>query len=46
MHIPLRKSVEHPTGLEHGIVVAIILWLMLAGVAVFIANAWAAGVLE
>jgi hypothetical protein len=35
-HIP-----GHPTGLEQNLAVAVVLWVMLAGVCVLIANAWA-----
>ena len=38
VHIP-----AHPTPLEQDLSVAIVLWIMLAGICVFVANAWAAG---
>jgi hypothetical protein len=31
----------HPTALEQNIAVAVVLWVMFAGVCVLIANAWA-----
>jgi hypothetical protein len=34
-------SPGHPTFLEQNLAVAVVLWVMLAGVCVFIANAWA-----
>lgn len=36
----------HPSALERHIAVAIVLWVMLAGVCVVLANAWAAGMLQ
>lgn len=43
---PNQRSSHHPTTLEHGLAVAIVLWVMLAGVCVVMANAWAAGLLD
>jgi hypothetical protein len=37
------QSPEHPTSLEQQIAVAIVLWIILAGVSVVVANAWAMG---
>lgn len=35
----------HPTSIEQDVAVAIVLWIMLAGVCVVVANAWAAGII-
>lgn len=36
---------KHPSSLEQDLSVAIVLWIMLAGICVLVANAWAAGVI-
>lgn len=36
-----HTSTGHPTSLEQHLAVAVVLWMMLAGVCVLIANAWA-----
>ena len=40
-----RTAGEHPTTLEHNIAIIIVLWVILAGVCVVLANAWAASLL-
>lgn len=32
---------QHPSNLEHTIALAVVVWLMLAGICVLAANAWA-----
>lgn len=38
-------NTKHPSNLEQDLSVAIVLWIMLAGICVLVANAWAAGVI-
>ncbi len=40
MHIP--RTSRHPSSTEQDIAVAVVLWIILAGIAVVAANAWAA----
>jgi hypothetical protein len=44
MNSPLHKP-GHPSAVEQDIAVAIVLWIMLGGICVLVANAWAAGVI-
>jgi hypothetical protein len=41
MNSNMPHTPGHPTSTEHGIAVAVVLWIMLAGVLVVMANAWA-----
>jgi len=38
-------QVGHPTNHEQDLAVAIVLWIMLAGMCVLAANAWASGLM-
>jgi hypothetical protein len=41
MSLNKPHSPAHPSNLEQNLAVAVVLWVMLAGICVLIANAWA-----
>gem|GEM_PF-4591247 len=41
MHLHHQHTAGHPSTVEQDIAVAVVLWLMLAGLCVILANAWA-----
>jgi hypothetical protein len=45
MRAPPAHTPGPPTILEQNIALAIVLWIILAGIGVVVANAWAMGVL-